>query len=250
LLISDIEEETGRELIVFFCRLDQQITETDADDLAEILGGAEISEADGVAGRHVDLMIFTTGGSVDAVEKINAVLRSLCDYRVVIPSFAKSGGTLIALASRHILMGVNSELGPIDPQIGIPSLGFVPAQYVAEDQHQPETYRRIAGATFKRAQNLARKYLTTGMMKGRLAADVEQLVTKLSDSTGYGSHGAVIDYSEAVSLGLAATWLPPDSTLWKRIWLLHCLYDADSKRDNLGKIFEGAVYSLSREPLA
>ncbi len=40
LLIADIEEETNRELVVYFCRLDQEITETDADDSAETFDGS------------------------------------------------------------------------------------------------------------------------------------------------------------------------------------------------------------------
>jgi ClpP class serine protease len=249
LLIADIEEETGRELVVYFSRLDQQITETDADDLSEILDGVEDREVDGRKTKQIDLMIHTLGGYVDAVEKFNGVLQfSSADYRVIIPSFAKSGGTLIALSGRKILMGVNSDLGPIDPQIAIPDLGVVPAQYVAEDESQPQTYQKIAKAMFDRARNLATKYLSSGMMEKSTPEEIDRAVNKLSNATEYGSHGAVIDYAEASKLGLSVEWMQPDSTLWRRLWLLHCLYDADTKRDDLGKIFEGGAYSLSRKP--
>lgn len=250
LLISDIEEETGRELVVYFSRLDQQITETDADDFLEILDGVVFHEKNGLKTRKIDLMIHTLGGYVDAVDKFISVLRvSRCEYRVIIPSFAKSGGTLLALASEKIMMGVNSELGPIGPQITISDLGMVPAQFVQTDMSQPATYRKIAKAMFKRAQTLATKYLREGMLKGSSAAEIGRVVRNLSSATGYGSHGAVIDYPEACDLGLSVEWLPPDSDLWKRIWLLYCLYDADTIKDDLGKIFEGAVYSLQRKPL-
>ena len=36
--------------------------------------------------------------------------------RVIVPDFAKSAGTLIALAADKIVMSDSSELGPIDPQ--------------------------------------------------------------------------------------------------------------------------------------
>jgi ClpP class serine protease len=108
ILISDIEEETGRELVVYFSRLDQAITETDADDISEILQGTE--------SKNIDIFLHTPGGLIDAVEKFVSVLNLLeLDYRVIVPSFAKSGGTLIALSSRTILLGVNSDLGPVDP---------------------------------------------------------------------------------------------------------------------------------------
>lgn len=37
--------------------------------------------------------------------------------RVVVPDFAKSAGTLMALGSDAVVMSDTSELGPIDPQI-------------------------------------------------------------------------------------------------------------------------------------
>lgn len=249
LLIADIEEETGRELVVYFSRTDQEITETDADDLSEVLDGVKFTEVNGIRTKSIDLILHTPGGYVDAVEKFILVLQSTSkDYRVLIPSLAKSGGTLIALTASKILMGVNSELGPIDPQIHIPDLGVVPAQYVSVDDAQPSTYREIAKAMFNRARTLATRYMTAGMMQQAAAEDVAKVVEKLSSSNGYGSHGAVIDFREAEDLGLAVEWLHPASTLWRKLWLLHCLYDTDTKRDDLGKIFEGGAYSLSRKP--
>lgn len=250
LLIADIEEETGRDLLVYFSRLDQEITETDPDDFLEVLDGVSPSDDGDGKARKIDIMIHTAGGQVDAVEKFYAVIKaSSCEYRIIIPSFAKSGGTLIALGSEVILMGVNSELGPIDPQIRIPDLGAVPAQYVKDDESQPHTYRQLAANMHARAENLATKFLVNGMKKGSSEKDIKELVDKISNASGYGSHGAVIDYKEAVRLGLSVEWLAPESTLWRRLWLLHCMYAADADRDDLGKIFEGAVYSLSRKPI-
>ena len=37
--------------------------------------------------------------------------------RVIVPDFAKSAGTLIALGADWIVMSDTSELGPIDPQV-------------------------------------------------------------------------------------------------------------------------------------
>ena len=108
ILISDIEKQTERPLFVFFSQLDQQISHTDPDDISEIIQGFE--------GRSADFLLQTPGGLVDATEKIISLLRhSLNDYRVIVPSWAKSAGTVIALSADRILLGVNSELGPIDP---------------------------------------------------------------------------------------------------------------------------------------
>lgn len=240
LLITDIEAITDRELVVCFSRLDQSINEQDSNDLSEIL--------EGVKGDSIDIMLHTAGGYVDAVEKFITVLRYLKpDYQVIIPSWAKSGGTLIALSSKMILLGVNSEMGPVDPQINVPDCGVVPAEYVSQDPKYEGVYAKIAQGMFERSNKLAEKYLREGMLAGQEKL-IEEALAKLSSATGYGSHGAVVDYKEASSLRLSVEWMSPESDLWRRVWLLYCLYDADTQRDDLGKIFEGAAYSISRKP--
>lgn len=211
LLICDIEEATGRELVVYFSRLDQFISPTDSDDLSEIIEGVEADE--------IDLLIHTPGGITDAVEKFVAVLqqRMKKGYRVLVPSWAKSGGTLIALASETILLGVNSELGPIDPQIVTQEFGPVPAEFIRDDPDQSAVMKKIAEADVIRSEFLAKKYLANGMLAGEPDEKIEEYVKKMSSATSYGSHGAVIDYSEAKSLGLRVEWLEPSSDLWRRI---------------------------------
>jgi len=66
LLIADIEEDTKRDLVVCFSRLDQSINESDANDLSEILQGVEHDA--------IDILLHTPGGYVDAVEKFITVL--------------------------------------------------------------------------------------------------------------------------------------------------------------------------------
>jgi len=242
LLISDIEEETKRELVVYFSRLDQYISEIDADDLAEVLEGVESKE--------IDLLLHTSGGLIDSVEKFVGVLRQMhVNYRVIVPSWAKSGGTLIALSSQELLLGVSSELGPIDPQITLPDYGSVSAEFVAADNTQPEILKSIAKADMARAKHLANRYLPTGLLRGKDGAVITSAVEKLSSATGYGSHGAVIDHDEAKNLQLSVKWMEPSSTLWRRVWLLYCLYDFDTKQDDIGKITEGALYSVARPPM-
>ena len=167
LLISDIEDETGRELVVYFARMDQPIVETDADDLSEMFEGVE--------SKNIDILIHTPGGAVDAIEKIVTVLQNRTDdYRIIVPSLAKSGGTVIALSSSKILLGINSELGPIDPQMVMPDFGPVPAEFIAEDDSQPQLLRKIAETNVKRAQALAEKYLREGMLKGKGEKEVKK----------------------------------------------------------------------------
>ena len=238
LLIRDIEAVTKRPLVVFFSQLDQEINHTDPDDLSEILLGVKEKEA--------DLLIQTPGGNVDATEKIISILRQrLNSYRVVVPSWAKSAGTIIALSAQKIVLGVNSELGPIDPQFKTND-GYIPGELLAGNDKLPHHVREVARLTVERNRILATDLLTKGMMKGKSEQEVKDLIGKISSTNGYKSHGAVIDHGEAKSIGLDVDYLEPDDPVWQRIWLLYCMYDFDSKARNLGKIFEGAYFSIAR----
>jgi len=66
-------------------------------------------------------MINSPGGVGEVAEKIIEMCRSHCrkEFRVVVPNFAKSAATMIALGADAIVMGYVSELGPIDPQYTI-----------------------------------------------------------------------------------------------------------------------------------
>jgi len=87
-------------------------------------------------------------------------------------------------------------------------------------------------------------------MRGKTEKEVDAALEKISGADGYKSHGAVIDYSEAVELGFRVEYLPPENELWKKIWLLYCLYDVDSKEKGAGRIIEGEKLSIARPPLA
>jgi ClpP class serine protease len=237
-LIQDIEAATGRPLIVYFSQLNQQIDHTDPDDLAEILSAISEPEA--------DLFIQTPGGLVDATEKIVSVLqKKFKGYRVIIPSWAKSAGTVIALSATGIVFGINSELGPIDPHWQVNGM-HVPCELIAKDPKFDQHVQQLAALAAQRMSQMATDILARGMMKGKDPQDVADVISKVSASTGYMSHGAVIDYQEAKSLGLNVEFLEPDNELWRRIWLLYCMYDYDSRVKGLGKIFEGDRFSIGR----
>lgn len=80
--------------------------------------------------RGLDLILHTPGGDVAATESLIDYLHSLYngDIRAIVPQLAMSGGTLIALSCKVIVMGRQSSIGPIDPQIG-----GMPAQGILEE---------------------------------------------------------------------------------------------------------------------
>jgi len=101
-----------------------------ADDL--IRDGVEF-RCDGRRARKPKLAVIleTPGGYIEVAQRIAHTMRS--HYRQVdfiIPNYAMSAGTVLALSGDNIYMDYYSTLGPIDPQIKqhgrfLPALGYL-----------------------------------------------------------------------------------------------------------------------------
>lgn len=237
LLIRDIEAATGRALIVYFgddTSLACQINSGDDVHIAELL------QATG--GKPVDLMLETIGGETDATEKICSLLRANnLDLRVVVPRRAKSNGTVVALAAKEILMGMESELGPIDP-----SMGGVPVEFILNSPPGtiPPIQVQAAAAFRKQTEKLAKTLLSTGMLKGQDPKIIAGLVEKIATRNVFHSHGSVIDPTEAKNLGLNVTFMAGTDPLWQKFILLRAMYQFDCREQQYLKIFEGSQVSL------
>ena len=70
--------------------------------------------------KGLDLLLHTPGGDIAATESLVDYLYSVFEknIRVIIPQISMSAGTMISLSSKEIIMGKQSNLGPIDPQMG------------------------------------------------------------------------------------------------------------------------------------
>lgn len=105
----------GRDVLVFAADLNKaaapiSITYADIlpiqDQLANLQGSA------------LDLILETPGGSGEVTEDVVRLIRSKYEsVAVIVPGWAKSAGTILAMAGDEIIMGPASALGPIDAQI-------------------------------------------------------------------------------------------------------------------------------------
>lgn len=85
------------------------------EDSEEVLRAIRAAPKD----KPIDLLIHTPGGLVLAATQIARALKEHpAETRVIVPHYAMSGGTLIALAPDKIIMDPNAVLGPVDPQLG------------------------------------------------------------------------------------------------------------------------------------
>jgi len=264
--IRKIEAETKRSLIVYFADVRHPNGSIDRDDIAPF--GDLLQKA----GPDLDLLIHSPGGDIDAAEKIVYMCRSNTkSFRVIVPEYAKSAATLIALAADIILMGYASELGPIDPQIVIttpegrsvqrPARSFLDGledikKKVKEDgELSPVYYPPLSqldpalldycNKAIKRSREFAVKWLKEHMLRDS-PDKAEKIADRLLDVNTYLLHGIVIDHTEAEKIGLAVEFLPADNALWKAIWYLYCIYQADIKatRGETAKFFESGSVSI------
>jgi len=71
-----------------------------------------------LSGTEIDIILETPGGFAEVVEDLVKLVRDKYEkVGVIIPGYAKSAGTIFAMAADEILMGKMSALGPIDAQI-------------------------------------------------------------------------------------------------------------------------------------
>lgn len=237
LLIRDIQQLTGRKLLVYFANR-YEGAQIDVRDVALM---AELCKD--TAGSPADLLLETSGGATDATESLVSLVRHcIPDLRVVVANAAKSNGTLLGLAAKAIVMGATSELGPIEP-----SVNQVPCTILSAPQIAAQNFplHKIGVYALEQTKALAKKLLTEGMMKGRQATEIEETIRKLSSRDVFFSHGSVINYTEAQALGLSIEYLPPENETWQKLWLLYCMYDHDCRRDKYLKVFEGPSVSTS-----
>jgi hypothetical protein len=90
-----------------------QITHEDLNSFMSVIYGMDWN-------APLTLILHTPGGVTNAAESIVAYFRAKFQrIEVVIPTFAMSAGTMISLGADRIVMGRQSQLGPIDPQMPI-----------------------------------------------------------------------------------------------------------------------------------
>ncbi|MET1123735.1 MAG: ATP-dependent Clp protease proteolytic subunit [Archaeoglobaceae archaeon] len=86
----------------------------DIDDSEKVLRAIRSTPKD----KPIDLIIHTPGGLVLAATQIAKALKDHpAKTTVIVPHYAMSGGTLIALAADEIVMDPHAVLGPLDPQV-------------------------------------------------------------------------------------------------------------------------------------
>ncbi|HDZ79599.1 MAG TPA: serine protease [Gammaproteobacteria bacterium] len=71
--------------------------------------------------EKISLLLYTRGGDTMAAWSLVNLITQFCNkFEVIIPSKARSSGTIICLGADNILMTKQATLGPIDPSLNSP----------------------------------------------------------------------------------------------------------------------------------
>ena len=175
--------------------------------------------------KGLDLILHTPGGDIAATESIVYCLRKMFgnDIRAFIPQIAMSAGTMIALSSKEIIMGKQSNLGPIDPQYGGVSCAAIIEEFkraladVNSDPNSALVWSPIIGKyhpTFigdcEKAIQWADK-ITTEWLKSNMFSELSdnekaqatsKVLDTLSSHNKTFSHSRHIHYDELLNLGV------------------------------------------------
>lgn len=98
----------------------------------------DIAKDDRPRRERLLVILETVGGSIETAERIADLLRYHYPKEVnfLIPNFAMSAGTVLAMSGDNIYMDYYSILGPIDPQVRNKDNAFVPALGYLEKYNQ------------------------------------------------------------------------------------------------------------------
>ena len=181
--------------------------------------------------KGMDLILHTPGGDIAATESIVNYLMKMFgkDIRIIIPQIAMSAGTMIACSGKEIIMGKQSNMGPIDPQYGgIPCHGVIaefnralkeikndplsiPIWQTVVSKYHPTFIGECQNA-IEWSRDIVISWLESNMLSGQPDAKqkASSVVDKLGSHDDTKTHARHIHMEEALDFGLNIKSLEKD----------------------------------------
>jgi ClpP class serine protease len=169
----------------------------DINDSEQVLRAIKMTGSD----VPIIMILHTPGGMVLASEQIaSALCRHQAKVTVMVPHYAMSGGTLVALAADEIVMDENAVLGPVDPQIGhhpaASILKVLERKPISEIDDETLILADVAEKAIRQVKNRVVDVLSDHLDTERS----EHIATLLT--TGTWTHDYPISVGEARDMGL------------------------------------------------
>ena len=259
--LKELSEYTGRNTIVYYSGWLQknnvqgvEVNDSDKTGLMTVVNHLDRT-------KGLDLILHTPGGFTAATESVVDYLHNMFgnDVRAIVPQLAMSAGTMIACSCKSILMGKQSNLGPIDPQLGhLPAHGIVEEFKRAHKEIKsaqinaithPQDPNAIAELNTKIAlwqpiiakyspaligecekniewsETMVKDWLTRNMLSNLSPEELDRvrrtIMTELADHTVSKSHGRHISMQKCIDIGLKIEKLEDDQRLQDLVLSVH-----------------------------
>lgn len=258
--LKKLSDYTDRNTIVYYSGWLQknvpgtEVNDSDKTGLMTVVNGLDRT-------KGLDLILHTPGGLTAATESIVDYLHNMFgnDIRAIVPQLAMSAGTMIACSCKSILMGKQSNLGPIDPQLGpIPAHGIVEEFKRAYKEikaaqvnalKNPSNPDAVAEANTKIAlwqpiiakyspaligecekniewsESMVKDWLARNMLSDLSPTDLDRvrstIMKELADHTVSKSHGRHIPMQKCIDIGLKIEKLENNQTLQDLVLSVH-----------------------------
>ena len=166
---STKKEKEARYLLFFVYGETAPIERSDVFDLIDQLNKIPTPPEE----TRIDMIILSGGGYPHPAYQMVNIIRSRCKkLKAVIPLYAKSAATLMTLGADEIIMGAQSELGPLDMQMQHPLIENL--HISALEGYYPflQLYSKVSTEFFPIALQLADQIIQRTAIKREDAVDI------------------------------------------------------------------------------
>lgn len=242
--LKSLSDYTGRNVIAYYSGwlqnpdIDVSIKDDDKNSFMATIYKLDKS-------KGLDIILHTPGGDTAATESLVKYLRFMfgTNIRAIVPQLAMSAGTMIACSCKEIIMGKQSNLGPIDPQFsGIPAYGVLSEFKKAVDEttknpnslplwqtiisrYHPTFIGECKNAITMSSQ-MVKEWLLTGMFNENCEKEelANKIVAELNNHKDTKSHARHIHIDECRKMGLNIVDMGNDDKLQDLILTIHHSY--------------------------
>ena len=244
--MRELSEKTGNDTVLYASFFPCNKVGVTEDMLSIGQGDIQgfMSSLNGLDGNTLDLIIHSPGGSVEATDQLVQYLRAKYSYiRAIIPQNAMSAATMLACACDEIVMGKQSAIGPIDPQMLLRKANgvgyYLPAHSILEDFKKakkeisddektarvwvpklleiPNGFLDLCEKNIKLSEEKVGEWLDAYMFKDETSSKAREIAKWLGNFAEHKTHGRPINYQLAREKGLKVTLLEDDQELQEKV---------------------------------
>lgn len=272
----------GRDILVYAADMDRQNSQYAELNIAYSDLISFNDQLSNLSGSEVDLILETGGGSGEVAEDMVRTLHGKYEHlAVIIPGWAKSAGTIIAMAGDEILMEPASALGPIDAQLSwqgkvfsadallegmskikkeVDESGTLNRAYIPILQALSPGELQSAENALNFVQTLVAKWLAqykfknwnTHSSSGESVSNAEKeecakkIAKELCDHKKWLTHGRSIKIKDLEIMGLKITDYSKEDDLAEAIRRYHTLLQMTFDSTSIYKVFETTTSQILR----